>query len=117
MDSEVNLEFGRCRRDSCGGFSNGSTIDAERHIRHGMQLIKVVHSFFFPDHGKGTKEAVCPTGYKCSFDINGNGVPCGKHFKDRKELNKHKVDAKHIKKKKADGDKEGENNEVEAVAE
>ena len=58
-----------------------------------------------------------PTGYKCSFDINGNGVPCGKHFKDRKELNKHKVDAKHIKKKKADGDKEGENNEVEAVAE
>ena len=32
-------------------------------------------------------------------------------------LNKHKVDAKHIKKKKADGDKEGENNEVEAVAE
>ena len=34
-----------------------------------------------------------------------------------KELNKHKVDAKHIKKKKADGDKEGENNEVEAVAE
>ena len=38
-------------------------------------------------------------------------------FKDRKELNKHKVDAKHIKKKKADGDEEGENNEVEAVAE
>ena len=102
VDSEVNLEFGRCRRDSCGGFSNSSTIDAERHIRHGMQLIK---------------EAVCPTGYKCSFDINGNGVPCGMHFKDRKELNKHKVDAKHIKKKKADGGEEGENNEVEAVAE
>ena len=39
------------------------------------------------------------------------------HFKDRKELNKHKVDAKHIKKKKADGGEEGENNEVEAVAE
>ena len=38
------------------------------------------------------------------------------HFKCG-ELNKHKVDAKHIKKKKADGDKEGENNEVEAVAE
>ena len=73
--------------------------------------------FLFPDHGKGTKEAVCPTGYKCSFDVNGNGVPCGMHFKDRKELNKHKVDAKHIKKKKADGGKEGENNEVEAVAE
>ena len=49
--------------------------------------------------------------------INGNGVPCGMHFKDRKELNKHKVDAKHIKKKKADGGEEGENNEVEAVAE
>ena len=73
--------------------------------------------FLFPDHGKGTKEAVCPTGYKCSFDINGNGVPCGMHFKNRKELNKHKVDAKHIKKKKADGGEEGENNEVEAVAE
>ena len=42
---------------------------------------------------------------------------CGMHFKDRKELNKHKVDAKHIKKKKADGGEEGENNEVEAVAE
>ena len=78
---------------------------------------KLFIHFLFPDHGKGTKEAVCPTGYKCSFDINGNGVPCGMHFKNRKELNKHKVDAKHIKKKKADGDKEGENNEVEAVAE
>ena len=61
--------------------------------------------------------AVCPTGYKCSFDINGNGVPCGMHFKDRKELNKHKVDAKHIKKKKADGDEEGENNKVQAADE
>ena len=59
----------------------------------------------------------CRRIYKCSFDINGNGVPCGMHFKNPKELNKHKVDAKHIKKKKADGDKEGENNEVEAVAE
>ena len=37
------------------------------------------------------------------------------HFKNRKELNKHKGDAKHIKKKKADGDED--NNEVEAVAE
>ena len=60
---------------------------------------------------------VCPTGYKCSFDVNGNGVPCGMHFLDRKQLNRHKVDAKHInfKKKKADGDED--NNEVEAVAE
>ena len=68
-------------------------------------------------NGKGTKEAVCPTGYKCSFDVNGNGVPCGMHFLDRKQLNRHKVDAKHInfKKKKADGDED--NNEVEAVAE
>ena len=39
------------------------------------------------------------------------------HFKNRKELNKHKVDAKHIKKKKADGDEEGENNEVQAADE
>lgn len=71
----------------------------------------------FEHHGKGTKEAVCPTGYKCSFDVNGNGVPCGMHFLDRKQLNRHKVDAKHInfKKKKADGDED--NNEVEAVAE
>ena len=42
---------------------------------------------------------------------------CGMHFLDRKQLNRHKVDAKHInfKKKKADGDED--NNEVEAVAE
>ena len=54
------------------------------------------------------------------------------HFKDRKQLNQHKVDAKHINFKqkkadgdeeKADGDEERENNEgqsadeVEAVAE
>ena len=82
--------------------------------------------FLFPDHGKGTKEAVCPTGYKCSFDVNGNGVPCGMHFLDRKQLNRHKVDAKHInfKKKKADGDEEKadgdeerENNEVQSADE
>ena len=83
-------------------------------------IISNFHSLHPPPQiqtGIYTKEAVCPTGYKCSFDINGNGVPCGMHFKDRKELNKHKVDAKHIKKKKADGGEEGENNEVEAVAE
>ena len=47
------------------------------------------------------------------------------HFKNRKELNKHKVDAKHIKKKKkadgdeekADGDEERENNEVQSADE
>ena len=38
-------------------------------------------------------------------------------FEQTKQLNRHKVDAKHInfKKKKADGDED--NNEVEAVAE
>ena len=48
------------------------------------------------------------------------------HFKDRKQLNQHKVDAKHINFKqkkadgdeeKADGDEEGENNEVQAADE
>tara|TARA_Y100001956_G_scaffold3503_1_gene3370 strand:- start:538 stop:681 length:144 start_codon:yes stop_codon:yes gene_type:complete len=46
-----------------------------------------------------------------------DGEIWGMHFLDRKQLNRHKVDAKHInfKKKKADGDED--NNEVEAVAE
>ena len=48
------------RRDSCGGFSNGSTIDAERHIRHGMQLIKVVYSFFIPRSRQGHKRSGLP---------------------------------------------------------
>ena len=48
------------------------------------------------------------------------------HFLDRKQLNRHKVDAKHInfKKKKADGDEEKadgdeerENNEVQSADE
>ena len=60
VDSEVDLEFGRCRRDSCGGFSNSSTIDAERHIRHGMQLIKVVYSFFIPRSREGHKRSGLP---------------------------------------------------------
>ena len=81
-------------------------------VREGVNAKKTFSFGHCPNDGGGV-----PTGYKCSFDINGNGVPCGMHFKNRKELNKHKVDAKHIKKKKADGDKEGENNEVEAVAE
>ena len=47
-------------KDSCGGFSNSSTIDAERHIRHGMQLIKVVHSFFIPRSRQGHKRSGLP---------------------------------------------------------
>lgn len=35
VDAEVNLEYGRCRKDDCGGFSYDSTVDAERHLRHG----------------------------------------------------------------------------------
>ena len=48
-----------------------------------------------------TKDAVCPTGYKCSFEID-DGVVCGicgSHFQDRKQLNGHKKDAGHIKRK------------------
>ena len=60
--------------------------------------------FLFSDHGLGTKDAVCPTGYKCSFEVN--GVACGSHFQYRKELNNHKRDMGHIKKKVAAVDEE-----------
>ena len=58
------------------------------------------------DHGLGTKDAVCPTGYTCKFEID-DGVACGSHFQLRKQLNAHKKDTGHIKKKGPAGGEEG----------
>ena len=93
-DKEVEKEFGRCTRDDCGGFTNDSTVDAERHLRH--------------DHGLGTKDAIAPAGYVCVFEQE--GVACGLRFETRKLINEHKRTEKHIKTKK------GANEEVEVRA-
>ena len=110
VDAEVNLEYGRCSREDCGGFSYDSTIDAERHLRHGerqavVDLNLIVH---FSDHGLGTKDAVAPAGYQCAFEVEG-GVKCGLRFPTRKAINDHKRKEEHIKRKKKENAGNGEN--------
>ena len=54
----------------------------------------------FLDHGFGTKDAVAPAGYKCSYAAPGSLAVCGLRFETRKDLNKHKREEEHIKSKK-----------------
>ena len=101
VDKEVRKDFGRCTREDCGGFTNDSTVDAERHLRH--------------DHGLGTSEAIAPAGYLCTFEQG--GLPCGLRFETRKKMNEHKRLEKHIKTKKVankEGGADGQADEGEA---
>ena len=64
VDSELHLEYGRCRRASCGGFTNSSTVDAERHLRHGkkLKMIQLFHHFFILRPRSGDQGRSLPDG-------------------------------------------------------
>ena len=94
----VKQDFGRCEKEDCGGFTYGSTIDAERHLRH--------------DHGLGTK------GYLCAFQQQ--GAPCGLRFDTRKMLADHKKTGKHYQTRKQGATEEvpaGQDEEADDVNE
>ena len=103
-DKLVKQDFGRCEKEDCGGFTFGSTIDAERHLRH--------------DHGLGTKEAIAPKGYLCA--VQQQGAPCGLRFDTKKLLADHKKTAKHYQTRKQGATEEvpaGQDEEADDVNE
>ena len=76
-----------------------STIEAERHLKHGNIRMEVTKNSnnFISEHGFTGRNANAPAGYRCNF-VAEDQTLCNQLFDTRSQHDRHKNSEGHIRK-------------------